>query len=401
MSSGTMTSFDPASVVPPAHSADALMGLESSHGVGVRPALPIAVSRGRGAWVQDTVGRRYLDLISGHGALNHGHRHPTIVAALKAQADRLTRSAGGFHNDQLGPFLARLTDATGFSSALAVNTDFEALQVAAWLARSWANQTRSVPLEQSQVVVVGGSDLGSPPQLSGPGVVPVPFGDLEALNAAIGPNTAAIVMAFVQSTAGIEVASQAHVERTRQLCSERGAWLIADERETGLGRTGHLFGFEHSTVRPDCAVVGCALGGGVYPVSAIVGDGDFLHAASTMRPAFGFGVGPLGAAVGLAALNVMHDEGLCARSARLGALALERLRGLDSAHVRSVRGCGLLIGVEIEPESGPARTFCEALLERGVLCRDAQSQVIRLVPPLTIDEDDWDYALSVIAEVLG
>jgi len=399
-----MTSFDPASVVPPAHSAEALMGLESSHGAGVEPALSIAVARGRGSWVQDTVGRRYLDLMSGCAALNHGHRHPTLVAALKAQTDRLTSSAGGFRNDQLGPFLARLTDATGFSSALAMNTDVEALQMAVWLAKTWANQTRAIPFEQSEIVVVEGVGLGSfesggPPfGLNGPRI---PFNDVDALNAAMGPNTAAVVMAFVQPTAGVQAASTAHAERARHLCSESGALLIADERETGLGRTGRLFGFEHSNLRPDCAVVGRALGGGVYPVSALLGDGDFMRASTTMGPALGFGAGPLAAAVGIAALNVLQDEELCNRSAQLGARALDRLRGLDSPHVRSVRGCGLLIGVEIESKSGPASAFCEALLARGVLCREAEGQIIRLVPPLTIDEDDWDYALSVIAEVLG
>jgi ornithine--oxo-acid transaminase len=413
---GTMTSFDPASVVPPAHTPDAYMRLEAEHGAQNYHPLPIVIARARGAWVQDTEGRRYLDMLSSYSALSQGHRHPAIVAALKAQADRLTLTSRAFYNDRLGPFLERLTSLSGFDSALPMNTGAEAVETAIKAARKWAYTVKGVETGCAEIITAAGNFHGRTTTVVGfstdtqhqdgfgpfaPGFVSVPFGDSDALEAAITPHTAAFLVEPIQAEGGIVIPPKGYLSRVREICTRHNVLLVVDEIQTGLGRTGRMFAYEHEGIRPDAVTLGKALGGGVYPVSALLADEAIM---SVFRPGdhgSTFGGNPLGAAVGLASVNVVVDEGLCERAERLGSHAMERLQAMDSVAVREVRGAGLLIGIELTEEAGPARPFCERMMERGVLCKETRERVIRLAPPLTIEELDLDEAIDLIIEVLA
>jgi ornithine--oxo-acid transaminase len=378
--------------------------------------LPVVLERGEGAWVWDVEGRRYLDMLSAYSAVNQGHRHAAIVGAARAQLDRLTLTSRAFHNDQMGPFMAELCEATGFERALPMNTGVEAVETAIKMVRKWGYEVRGVPANQAEILVCENNFHGRTTTVVGfsseaqyrdgfgpftPGFRTVPYGDADALAAAVGPSTVGFLLEPLQGEGGVVVPPAGYLARARDLCSAHGIAYMADEIQTGLGRTGRLFCCDWEDVRPDVLIVGKALGGGVYPVSAVLADAALMDVFHPGDHGSTFGGNPLAAAVGRASLRVVLQEGLAARSDRLGSRFMEGLRAIGSPHVREVRGRGLMIGVVIREESGTARPFCEALQALGVLAKETHHQVIRFAPPLTIEEEALDFALDCAREVLG
>ncbi len=378
--------------------------------------LPIVVAHAEGAWVTDTSGRRYLDMLSAYSALNQGHRHPRIIAAVKAQLDRVTLTSRAFHNDQLGPFLARLSAVSGFDRALPMNSGAEAVETALKALRKWGYRTRGIPDGKAEIIVATDNFHGrtitivsfstEPAYRDGfgpftAGFRVVPYGDAAALEAAIGPNTAAVLLEPIQGEAGVVVPPAGYLRAVRAACTRAGVLLCFDEIQTGLGRTGKMWAFEHEEARPDCITVGKALGGGVYPVSAFCADDAVMDVFAPGTHGSTFGGNPLAAAAGIAALDVLVDERLPERAALLGAEFQAALAAIGSPRMREVRGRGLLIGVELHADAGPARPYCEALMERGILCKDTHSHVIRFAPPLVIERADLAFALDHVAQVLA
>ncbi|MDE2806576.1 MAG: ornithine--oxo-acid transaminase [Gemmatimonadota bacterium] len=378
--------------------------------------LPVVLDRGEGSWVWDVDGNRYLDMLSSYSALNQGHRHPVILKAAREQLDRLTLTSRAFHNDQMGPFLRELCEASGFDAALPMNTGAEAVETAIKMVRKWGYQVRGVPDGQAEIIVCEDNFHGRTTTIVGfsseaqyregfgpftPGFKLVPYGDVEALRRAIGPNTVGFLVEPIQGEAGVIVPPDGYLRETAAICRDKGVAFVADEIQTGLGRTGRLFCCDWEGVRPDVLVVGKALGGGVYPVSAVIADAEFMDIFRPGDHGSTFGGNPLGAAVGRASLRVIIDDDLSRRSDELGSWFMDRLRRIDSPHVEEVRGKGLLIGVVIRKSSGSARPFCEALQDRGILAKETHHQVVRFAPPLTVERDDLEAALAEIEAVLS
>ncbi len=392
------------------------MGLERTYGAHNYHPLDVVISRGEGAWVWDVDGQRYLDCLSAYSALNQGHRHPAIVAALVEQAQRVTLTSRAFFNDQLGLLYRELHDLLGYDLALPMNTGVEAVETAIKVARKWAYVVKGVPRHRAEIIVAAGNFHGrtvtaiSASTEPGyrddfgpftPGFKAVPFGDLAALEAAITPETCAILLEPIQGEAGVVVPPAGYLHAAAELARRRNMLFIADEIQTGLGRTGRWLCSQHDDVRPDIVILGKALGGGVYPVSAVLADTPVLGLIQPGEHGSTFGGNPLGAAVARAALRVLRDEGLPARAAAQGEYFQERLAEIPSPHVKEVRGKGLLIGVELRPEAGGARRFCEALRSRGVLCKETHQHVIRFAPPLVVERADLDWAVPHITAVLN
>jgi ornithine--oxo-acid transaminase len=385
-----------------------LIGLEEQYGAHNYHPLDVVVERAEGAWLTDVDGRRYLDLLAAYSAVNQGHCHPAILRAMVEQAQRVTLTSRAFRNDQLPLLLEDLHALTGFDMALPMNSGAEAVETALKVARKWGVTVKGIPDGEAEILVCQNNFHGrtiavvgfsSEPQYKrgfGPfagGFKAVPFGDAEALRAAITEKTCAFLVEPVQGEAGIIVPPDGYMREVAAICRERGVLLIADEIQSGLGRTGTLFAFEHDGIRPDMATIGKALSGGFYPVSAVLASKEILGVLRPGDHGSTFGGNPLACAVARAALKVLVDEGLCARSAELGAYALERLRGLKSAKVVEVRGRGLWIGIELNTA---ARPLCEQLQRRGVLCKETHETVIRLAPPLMIAREDLAWGLGEI-----
>ena len=377
--------------------------------------LPVVLERGEGVWVWDVEGRKYLDMLAAYSALNQGHRHPAILDAARAQMEKLTLTSRAFHNDQMGPFLQELCEASGFDRALPMNTGAEAVETGIKMVRKWGYQVKGVPEGKAEIIVCTGNFAGRTTTIVGfssedqykegfgpftPGFRTVPYGDAEALRSAINDHTVGFLVEPIQGEGGVVVPPDGYLREARAICTEHGVAFMADEIQTGLGRTGRLFCTEWEDVRPDVLLVGKALGGGVYPVSAAIADDEFMGVFRPGDHGSTFGGNPLGAAVARAALRVILDEDLPRRSDELGRWFMDRLRSIESPHVDHVRGRGLMIGVVIRAESGPARPFCEALMERGILAKETQKQVIRFAPPLTIEKEHLEAALVEIEAVL-
>lgn len=376
--------------------------------------LPVVLDRGEGCHVWDVDGRRYLDMLSAYSAVNQGHRHPDIIRALYDQASRLTLTSRAFHNDQMGPFLKSLCEATGFDRALPMNTGAEAVETAIKVARKWGYKTKGLPEGQAEIIVCENNFHGRTTTIVGfsseaqyrdgfgpfaPGFKTIPYGDADALLAAITNRTVAFLVEPVQGEGGIVVPPDGYMSRCQEICRSNGVLLLNDEIQTGLGRTGKMFCGDWDGSRGDVLIVGKALGGGVYPVSAILADDDVMQVFQPGDHGSTFGGNPLGAAVGMAALDVIVKEELASRSLELGDWFANELRSIDSPHIDHIRGRGLMIGIVIKEESGPARSFCEALMDRGILCNDTHHQVIRISPPLVITREILEETLPLIMEV--
>jgi ornithine--oxo-acid transaminase len=391
------------------------MELESRHSAPNYEPLPVVLSRGRGAHLWDTAGRRYIDMMSAYSAASHGHAHPRILAVLEEQARRLAVPSRAYYSDRLGPFLAEITRLTGLDAALPMNTGAEAVETAIKAARRWGYRVKGIPRDRAEIIVANGNFHGrtttiisfssEPDYKDGfgpftPGFRSVPFGDLTAIERAITPETAAVLIEPIQGEAGIIVPPAGWLAGLRRLCDAHRVVLIVDEVQSGLGRTGAWFAFQHENIKPDGVVLGKALGGGVLPVSAFVGTRELTDVFTPGSHGSTFGGNPLAAAVGLEALRVIADEGLVERSCVLGDYMLERLRAIGSPVLKEVRGRGLWAGAEIDPHFATGRQACEALLEKGVLSKETHHTVVRLAPPLVISRDDLDLAIDRFAEVL-
>lgn len=396
--------------------SNTLIQLADQYGAHNYHPLPIVIARAEGVWVEDPEGRRYLDMLSSYSALNQGHCHPRIRAALIAQIDRVTLTSRAFHNDRLGPFLEVLCKATGFDRALPMNTGAEAVETGIKAVRKWGYKIKGVPADQAEIIVAADNFHGRTTTIVSfstedqykdgfgpftPGFKVVPFGDIEALKAAFSPNTVAFLVEPIQGEAGIHIPPKGYLKAARELCTANHALLFLDEIQTGFGRCGAMFAFEHEGIRPDCVSVGKALGGGFYPVSAFLASDEVMSVYHPGDHGSTFGGNPLAAAVAQASIEVLLDEDLPGRSLRMGEKIRADLEEIGSPHVKEIRGIGLLIGVEIKVSSGPARPFCERLMEEGILCKETHHQVIRFAPPLTISLEEWAWALPRIRRVLN
>jgi ornithine--oxo-acid transaminase len=377
--------------------------------------LPVVLTRGEGAHLWDVEGRRYIDMMSAYSAVSHGHGHPRILAALEAQARRLAVPSRAYHNDRLGPFLEKLCTLAGLDAALPMNSGAEAVETAIKAARRWGHRVKGIARDRAEIIVAEGNFHGRTTTIVGfsseaayrdgfgpfaPGFRAVPFGDLAAMERAITPETAAVLVEPIQGEAGIIVPPPGWLAGVRRLCDKHGVLLIVDEVQSGLGRTGTWFAFEHEQVRPDGLILGKALGGGVLPVSAFLGKRAVMEVLTPGSHGSTFGGNPLAAAVGLEALRVLEEEGLVERSRVLGEHMLQRLRSIRSPALKEVRGRGLWAGAEIDPAFGSAREACERLLRKGVLSKETHDTVIRLAPPLVIAREDLDFALDRFEEVV-
>ena len=371
--------------------------------------LPVVIEKGGGVWVYDVEGKKYMDMLSAYSALNQGHRHPKIMKALLEQASKVTLTSRAFHNNKMGPFLNKLCEISGFETALPMNTGAEAVETALKAARKWGFLKKGI--QEGEIIACANNFHGrtiSTVSLSTeeqyrmgfgpltPGFKTIPFGDVEMLEKAITPNTIAFIMEPIQGEAGVIVPPEGSLAEIRRITKEKEILLIFDEIQTGFGRTGKMFAFEHEEARPDILAVGKALGGGVYPVSAILADKEIMDVFNPGDHGSTFGGNPLGAAVGLASINVLLEENLAERSAELGEYFKKEIEKLNSPYVREIRGKGLLIGVEIKEECGTARIYCEKLMKLGLLCKETHEQTIRLAPPLIISKSEIEWALERI-----
>ena len=377
--------------------------------------LPVVLSKGEGVWVWDVEGKKYLDCLSAYSAVNQGHRHPKIINALIEQANKITLTSRAFHNDKMGAFLKKLCEVAGFDKALPMNTGAEAVETAIKTARKWGYLKKKVEEDKAEIIVCENNFHGrtitiisfsSEPQYRfgfgpfTPGFKMIPFGDAEALEKAITPNTVGFLVEPIQGEGGVIVPPEGYYRAIREITKKHNVLLMADEIQTGFGRTGTLFAMDREGVKPDILIVGKALGGGVYPVSAILANEDVMDVFRPGDHGSTFGGNPLAAAVAMAAIDVIIEERLPERAEELGNYFMNRLREINSPYVKEVRGRGLLIGVEIKKEYGSARPFCEKLMELGILAKETHDQVIRFAPPLVITKEEIDWALERIEKVL-
>ncbi|MFT8320854.1 MAG: ornithine--oxo-acid transaminase [Bacillus sp. (in: firmicutes)] len=373
--------------------------------------LPIVVEKAQGVWVEDPENNRYMDMLSAYSAVNQGHRHPKIIDALKRQADKVTLTSRAFHNDQLGPWYEKICSLTKKNMALPMNTGAEAVETAFKVARRWAYEVKKATENQAEIIACAGNfhgrtmtavslsseaeyQRGFGPML--PGIKLIPYGDIESLEAAITPNTAAFLIEPIQGEAGIIIPPKGFIKAAFEICKKNNVLFIADEIQVGLARTGKMFAYEWESIEPDILILGKALGGGVFPISCVVANDDILGLFNPGSHGSTFGGNPLACAVSLASLAVIEDEKLAERSLKLGDYFIEKLQAIDNPVIKEVRGRGLFIGVELQEE---ARPYCEKLKDEGLLCKETHHTVIRFAPPLTITKEELDWAIERIYKV--
>ncbi len=374
--------------------------------------LPIVIAKAGGVWVEDPEGNRYMDMLSSYSALNHGHCHPQIIQALKEQADKVTLTSRAFHNDQLCLLLEKLATLTGKSMFLPMNTGAEAVETAVKAARRWACDCKKIPENQSEIIVCEGNFHGRTVTITSfsssteykrgfgpftPGFTIIPYNDIAALRRAITPNTAAFLVEPMQGEAGVIIPSEGFLQQAWQLCQENNVLLIADEIQTGLGRTGKMFACDWEAVVPDVYILGKALGGGVMPISMVAANKNILGVFEPGSHGSTFGGNPLACAVAIAALDVLEAERLALRSQEMGAYFLAKLKALQSPLIKEVRGKGLFIAIELNVS---ARPYCEQLMKLGLLCKETHKTNMRLTPPLIVSQADLDWAYDRIRQVL-
>ena len=378
--------------------------------------LPVVLTEAKGVWASDAQGRRYLDMMSAYSAVSLGHGHPRILNAMMEQASKLAVTSRAYHTELLGPFLERLVQIAGLDMALPMNTGAEAVETAIKAARRWGYRTKKIARDRAEIIVadnnfhgrtttiVGFSSDESYREGFGPfsgGFRLVPFGDASAVEAAITENTCAVLMEPIQGEAGIVVPPEGYLRELRALCDRHNILLILDEVQSGLGRTGRWFAHQHEEIRPDGLILGKALGGGVYPVSAFVATRELMSVFNPGSHGSTFGGNALAARIGLEALAIIEEEHLVERSAEMGRYLLDRLRAMRSNIVKEVRGRGLWVGVEVDPNVVSARAVCDALLQNGVLSKDTHGTVLRFAPPLTISRDEIDWGMERIERVFA
>ncbi|MGC8490507.1 MAG: ornithine--oxo-acid transaminase [Syntrophobacteraceae bacterium] len=388
--------------------------LEERYGAHNYKPLDVVLHRGEGVWVWDVEGNRYLDCLSAYSAVNQGHCHPRIVKAMVEQASLLTLTSRAFRNDQLGPFYEELCTLTHSHKVLPMNSGAEAVETAIKTVRKWGYQVRGIPEDQAEIIVCQNNFHGRTIAIVGfstdpgsrngfgpfaPGFKIVPFGDAEAFEEAIGPNTVGFLVEPIQGEAGVIIPPAGYLRKVREICTRRGITLILDEIQTGLGRTGKLLAEEHEGIEADLTLVGKALSGGLYPVSAVLSNTEVMNVLQPGEHGSTFGGNPLACAVARAALKVLVEENLIENAAAMGSYFLERLRDIRHPMIREVRGKGLLIAVELLSEAGGARRYCQRLKEQGLLCKETHDNTIRFAPPLVIDRNVIDWAIERIAGV--
>jgi ornithine--oxo-acid transaminase len=390
--------------------------LENQFGAHNYKPLDVVLCRGEGIWVWDVEGKKYLDCLAAYSAVNQGHCHPRILKALKEQAEQLTLVSRAFRNDQLGPFYREICELTQSHTVLPMNSGAEAVESAIKAVRKWGYEVKQVPEGQAEIIVCANNFHGRTLTIVGfsteaqykegfapftPGFKIVPFGDSEAFEQAITPNTVGFLVEPIQGEGGVIVPPTGYLKDARRICDENNVILILDEIQTGLGRTGKLFAEEHDGIESDLTIIGKALSGGFYPISAVLSNKEVLGVFKPGDHGSTFGGNPLACAVAREALKVLVEENLIENSAELGAYFMDQLRGISSPHVKEIRGKGLMIGVELHPQAGGARRFCEALQVKGLLCKETHEHVLRIAPPLIIQKPEIDWALEHIADVLS
>jgi len=388
--------------------------LEDLYGASTYHPLDVVITRGKGIWVWDVEGKKYLDFLSAYSAVNHGHCHPRLVKALERQAKKITLTSRAFRNDQW-PLLAKeLCELAGYEMVLPMNSGAEAVETAIKAARKWAYQKKGIPQDKAEIIACSNNFHGRTITVISfstealyrkdfgpftPGFVIVPYGDPGALEVAINPNTAAFLVEPIQAEAGILIPPEGYLKRAKKICEDYNILFIADEIQTGLGRTGRLFASEYEEVKPDVMIIGKSLGGGFYAISAVLSSREVLGLFKPGEHGSTFGANPLACAVAREAIQVLKEEKLVENSAEQGSYFLEKLKTLKSKSIRDVRGKGLLIGIELKPEAGGARRFCEALKEEGLLCKETHEHVIRFAPPLIIAQKDLNWAFKRVSYI--
>ena len=389
--------------------------IEDRYGAHNYHPLDVVICKGEGVWVYDVDGNKYLDCLSAYSALNQGHVHPAILKAMTDQAQKLTLTSRAFRNDQLPLFYKELSEMTGYEMSIPMNSGAEAVETGLKLARKWAYTTKGIPRYKAEIIVANGNFHGRTISIISfsseqfykndfgpftPGFINVLYGDVDAIKKAITPNTAAVMLEPIQGEGGVLIPPEGYLKQVAEICRQNNVLFIADEIQTGLGRTGKLFACEYENVRPDMVIIGKALSGGFLPVSAVLADTPIMGLFQPGEHGSTFGGSALAAAVGRAALKVIRDEHLVENSSRLGNYFMTKLREIKSPHIKEVRGKGLLIGIELKPEAGGARRFCEALMSKNILAKETHENVIRFAPPCIIDQETIDWALVRITQVL-
>jgi ornithine--oxo-acid transaminase len=392
-----------------------LIQLSQQYGARNYLPLPIVISEGSGCWVSDPEGKKYLDCLSSYSALNHGHCHPALLETLTQQARKCTLTSRAFHNDQLGPFLKQITQLCSMDAALPMNTGAEAVETAIKALRKWGYTKKGVEENRAEIIVCENNFHGRTTTIvsfsseeayrSGfgpftPGFRIIPYGDLEAFKSACNENTVGFLVEPIQGEAGVVIPPVDFLKGAFDFCEQNNILFVADEIQTGLGRTGRMFCCEHFGFQPHAYVLGKALGGGVYPISVLVGSRDLLGVFEPGEHGSTFGGNPLACAIALKALEILESENLVTRAWELGSKFQDRLFGLNSKYVAQVRGKGLLIGIVLKESAGGARQFCERLMQLGVLCKETHEHVIRVAPPLIVNQQELDFAFEKIQEVL-
>ncbi|MDX1583024.1 MAG: ornithine--oxo-acid transaminase [Thermoanaerobaculia bacterium] len=392
-----------------------LIALEDKYGANNYHPLDVVVSRAEGVWLWDVDGKKYMDFLAAYSAVNQGHCHPKILAAMVDQAGKVALTSRAFRNDQVGLFYDELCRMTGFEKVLMMNTGAEAVETAIKASRKWGYRKKGIPEGKAKILVFENNFHGRTTTIVGfstehqyrdgfgpftPGFEVLPYGDLDAVRNAMDENVVAVMAEPIQGEGGIIIPPDGYLEGLRKITEANGSLLFFDEIQSGLGRTGKLFAFEHEGIRPDGVIIGKALSGGFYPVSAFLSNDDVMSVFTPGDHGSTYGGNPIASAVGRAALQVLVDEKLIERSAELGGKFIERLRGIDSPHVKEIRGRGLWIGIELKHEAGGARRFCEALMRDGLLCKETHQHVIRIAPPLVITNEEIDWAFERIEKAL-
>lgn len=400
----------------PSQNSKKYIDLDEKYGAHNYHPLSVVITKGQGAWVWDADGKKYLDMLAAYSAVNQGHCHPKLQKTLAEQAQKITLTSRAFHNDQMGPWLKQLTELCQMDRAVPMNTGAEAVETAIKLARKWGYVVKGVPRNKAEIIVCENNFHGRTTTVVGfsseaqykddfgpyaPGFVPIPFDDPEALENAITPNTVGFLFEPIQGEAGVIVPKQGYLEKIHSICKKKNVLVIADEIQTGLGRTGKLFAFQYENLKPDLLVLGKALGGGFYPISAVVGSHEILGLLKPGDHGSTFGGNPLACALSQTALHILIDEDLPNRAHQLGEKFRAALEKLPKNVVKEVRGKGLMNALELQTEAGSGRFYCELLCAKGILAKETHDFTVRFAPPLVIEEDALDFALNIISEVFS